>query len=108
VCYPRAPQVIHRHARNVFIDHDLHPSTAGGWDGGDLFFSQFGCIVEASHDISPLESRILGEQFIDGVAVSEHADDLVDGNAGALDAGLAVADGRVNGDSFGGHEGGLH
>ena len=101
-------QVIHRHARNVLIDQDLHPSVRGGRDRGDLFFRQFGCVVEASHDICPLERWILGEQIVDGVAVGEHADDLMDRDAGALDAGLSVTDGRVDGDSFEGHDGGLH
>jgi hypothetical protein len=71
-----------------------------GRDRGHLFFRQFGCVVKAGHDIRPRESWILGGQVVDGVAVSEYADDLMDRDAGALDAGLSVADGRVDGDSF--------
>ena len=41
--------------------------------------------------------EVLRQQFLNGVVVREHADDLVDRNPCSLDASLAVADRRING-----------
>ena len=49
---------------------------------------------------SSRERGVLGNEIVHGVAIRQHSDDLVDGNAGALYARLTVANPRVNRNSL--------
>ena len=89
-------QAVHRHARDVLVDQDSHPSVGGGVEWGDLLFGQLGGVVEASHDVFARQRRVLGQQVIDCIAVRQHMDHLVDSNPRALYTRLPMADSRID------------
>lgn len=65
-----------------------------------LFFGQRRSVVEARKNIFTCDGGKSGQERFNTVAVGKHADDLVNGNARAANAGLAVADSWVNGNAL--------
>src|SRR5438477_2593443 len=67
---------------------------------GHLLLGKGGGVVEAGQNVLAGDRRIRAKQSLDTVSVREHPNDLVNRNARAPDAGLAVTDFRVNRDSI--------
>jgi len=65
-----------------------------------LFLGQRRGVVEARQDIVTFDCGKSGQKFFNAIAIGEHADDLMNGNARATNAGLAVADSWVNGNTL--------
>ena len=61
--------------------------------------------AEAGHHIFAREGRRLGQQFVDGVAVGRHSNNLADWDPGTSDTCLAVTDVRVDGNPIELHAG---
>jgi hypothetical protein len=72
----------------------------GGLQRRDLLFSKRCGIVEAGKDVPALERWVRAEERINGIAIGQHAEDLMHRDAGAPHASLAVADFWVNSDAF--------
>lgn len=58
-----------------------------------------GSVIKRGVDVFTGQVGEVLEQFLNGVAVGEHSDDLMHGDARAADVGLAVEDVGIGGDS---------
>jgi hypothetical protein len=94
------PETLHRHARDILVDQDLHPSKTGKLKGRDLLLGQNGRVVEASQNVFAGKRGVLRQKIVYGVAVCQHPDDLVHGDARALHARLTATDLRIDANSL--------
>ena len=64
-----------------------------------MFFCQRGGVIQAGQNILALNMRISLQQALRSVPIGHHPHDLIDGDAGALDTGLSMANCRINGNT---------
>ena len=69
---------------------------SGGVQRGHLVFGQRGGVLEAGKNILTRDRWIRGQKGVNAVPVREHPNDVMNRDARAADAGLAVADPWVN------------
>jgi len=53
-------------------------------------------LIKAGKDVVPLERWIRAEQTLNRITIGQHPNDLMDRNASAFDAGLAMTNLRVD------------